>query len=170
MPQIQLPIFPASSTPITSELAFQERDSVVWYFNGHLPVFSHPVADIASFRFFTSQLIANGNASQSEISRAFGVPLVSVKRACKKLRDEGAAGFFRPLVPRQGHKLTEQRLQEVQNRLDAGMEVPAIGAELGVLPNTIHKAIRAGRLKKRKHSPIPTEKKAHSNSPNAAPG
>jgi len=114
MPQIQLPIFPASSTPITSELAFQERDSVVWYFNGHLPVFSHPVADIASFRFFTSQLIANGNASQSEISRAFGVPLVSVKRACKKLRDEGAAGFFRPPVPRQGHKLTEQRLQEVK--------------------------------------------------------
>lgn len=149
MPQIQLPIFPASSTPITSELAFQERDAVVWYFNGHLPVFSHPVSDIASFRFFTSQLIANGNASQSEISLAFGVPLVSVKRACKKLRDEGAAGFFRPPAPQQGHKLTEQRLQEVQSRLDAGMEVPAIGVELGVLPNTIHKAIRAGRLKKK---------------------
>jgi len=131
MPQIQLPIFPASSTPITSELDFQERDSAVWYFNGHLPVFSHPVTDIASFRFFTSQLIANGNASQSEISRAFGVPLVSVKRACKKLRDERAAGFFRPPVPRQGHTLTEQRLQEVQIRLDVGMEVPAIGAELG---------------------------------------
>ena len=149
MPQIQLPIYPASSTPITSELAFQERDAVVWYFNGHLPVFSYPVTDIASFRFFTSQLIANGNASQSEISRAFGVPMVSVKRACKKLRDEGAAGFFRPPVPRQGHKLTEQRLQEVQSRLDAGMEVPDIGTELGVLPNTIHKAIRAGRLKKK---------------------
>ncbi len=51
------------------------------------------------------------------------------------------------------------------------MEVPAIGTELGVLPNTIHKAIRAGRLKKkREHSPIPTEKKVHSNSPNAEPG
>lgn len=149
MPQIQLPIFPASSTPITSELAFQERDAVVWYFNGHLPVFSHPASDIASFRFFTSQLIANGNASQGEISRAFGVPLVSVKRACKKLRDEGAAGFFRPPVPRQGRKLTDQLLQEVQSRLDAGREIPAIGEELGVLPNTIHKAIRAGRLKKK---------------------
>jgi hypothetical protein len=66
------------------------------------------------FGFFTSQLIANGNASQSEISRAFGVPLVSVKRACKTLRDEGAARFFRPPVPRQGHTLTEQRLQEVR--------------------------------------------------------
>jgi hypothetical protein len=27
------------------------------------------------------------------------------------------------------------------------MDVPVIGSELGVLPNTIHKAIRAGRLK-----------------------
>ena len=64
MPQIQLPIFPFSSTAITSELAFEQRDGQVYYFNGHLPVFTHPVDDIASFRFFTSQLIANGSASQ----------------------------------------------------------------------------------------------------------
>lgn len=149
MPQIQLPIFPSQSTAITNEIAFEQRDGTVWYFNGHLPVFSHPVNDIASFRFFTSQLIINGNASQSEISRAFGVPLVSVKRACKKLREQGASGFFRPSEPRQGHKLTAQRIEEVQELLDAGMEVPAIGERLGVLPNTIHKAIRAGRLKKK---------------------
>ncbi len=86
MPQIQLPIFPASSTAITSELAFEQRDGQVYYFNGHFPVFTHPVEDIASFRFFTRQLIANGSASQSQISKAFGVPLVTVKRACKKLR------------------------------------------------------------------------------------
>ena len=149
MPQIQLPIFPSNSTPITSELAFQEREGTVWYFNGHLPVFSHPVDDLGSFRFFTSQLIANGNASQSEVARAFGVPLVSVKRACKKMREQGAAGFFRPPEPQHGHKLTAQRIKEVQELLDAGMGVPAIGAQLGVLPNTIHKAIRAGRLKKK---------------------
>ena len=102
MPQIQLPIFPVSSTAITSELAFEQRDGHVFYFNGHLPVFTHPVDDIASFRFFTSQLIANGSASQSQISKAFGVPLITVKRACKKLRLEGASAFFRPSPPRQG--------------------------------------------------------------------
>ncbi len=63
------------------------------------------------------------------------------------MRKQGAAGFFRPAKPQQGHKLTAQRLEEVQELLDAGMGVPAIGAQLGVLPNTIHKAIRAGRLK-----------------------
>jgi hypothetical protein len=46
MPQVQLPIFPSNSTAITSELAFPEREGVVWYFNGHLPVFHHPAEDL----------------------------------------------------------------------------------------------------------------------------
>ena len=56
--RFSLPSFRVSSTAITSELAFEQRDGQVYYFNGHLPVFTHPVDDIASFRFFTSQLIA----------------------------------------------------------------------------------------------------------------
>jgi len=148
MPQIQLPIFPAQSTPINSDLAFEEREGTVWYFHGLLPVFRHGVDDIAMFRFVISQMIGNGNASQAEISRAFGVPLVSVKRAYKKFREEGGSGFFREQKPRRGHKLTEERLGEVQALLDAGMSVPAISQKIGVLPNTIHKAIRKGRLKK----------------------
>ena len=148
-PQIQLPVFPASSTTITFELAFEQRDGQVYYFNGHLPVFTHPAEDIASFRFFTSQLIANGSASQSQISKAFGVPLVTVKRACKKLRVEGTAAFFRPAPPRQGHKLTDNLLAQAQALLDEGLEVPDIGQRLGALPNTLHKAISYNRLKKK---------------------
>jgi DNA-binding NarL/FixJ family response regulator len=75
--------------------------------------------------------------------------LITVKRACKKLRTQGAAGFFGPATPRQGSKLTDERLAQVQAMLDEGHEVPAIGAQLGVLPNTIHKAISFGRLKKK---------------------
>ncbi len=149
MPQVQLPIFPASSTALTAEVAFEQRDGTVYYFNGHLPVFSHPVEDLASFRFFTSQLIINGNASQGQVSRSFGVPLITVKRAAKKLREEGASGFFRPAPPSRGYRLTPELLLRAQNLLDEGLGVPAIGAELGVLPNTIHKAISHGRLKKK---------------------
>lgn len=149
MPQIQLPIFPASSTAITADLAFEQRDGQVYYFNGHLPVFTHPVEDIASFRFFTSQLIANGSASQGQVSRAFGVPLVTVKRACKKLRVEGASAFFRPAPPRQGRKLTAELIAQAQALLDEGVEVPVIGQRLGVLANTLHKAISFKRLKKK---------------------
>jgi Helix-turn-helix domain len=149
VPQIQLPIFPAASTAITRELAFEQRDGQVYYFNGYLPVFCHGVDDIASFRFFTSQLIANGSASQGQISRAFGVPLITVKRMCKKLREHGATAFYQPPMPVKGHKLTPDLIAEAQTLLDEGLPVPAIGKKLGVLPNTIHKAISYGRLKKR---------------------
>ena len=77
MPQVQLPIFPAGVTHINSEVAFEERDGKVYYFNGHLPVFVHEKSALATFRLFSTQLVINGNATQAEISRAFGVPLVT---------------------------------------------------------------------------------------------
>ena len=153
MPQVQLPIFPTHSTPITPELAFEQRDGQVVYFNGHLPVFMHEQKDLASFRFFTSQLIRNGTAAQSQIVAAFGVSLTTVKRYCKVLREQGAAGFFAAPVPQPGHRLTPELLVKVQSLLDLGREVPDAGRELGVLSNTIHKAIRAGRLFKKKTPP-----------------
>lgn len=153
MPQLQLPIFPDQCTLITSELAFQRCEDTVVYFNGHLPVFSHAVDDLASFRFFTSQLCINGTTTQPQIVEAFGVPLVTVKRMCAKLRAEGPAGFFAPKPRREGSKLTGERLARAQSMIDGGADVPSISAELGVLPTTLHKAIGDGRLKK---SPSPS--------------
>ena len=101
MLEIQLPIFPVSRNAITSELVFEQREGLVFYFNGHLPVFTHPVADIASFRFFTSQHIDNSSASQSQISKALGVPLIAVKRFAKNFASKvPVRSFARP--PRQG--------------------------------------------------------------------
>src|SRR5208337_4019980 len=51
---------------------------------------------LATFRLFSTQLVINGNATQAEISRAFGVPLVTVKRYVKLYREHGAAAFFAP--------------------------------------------------------------------------
>jgi transposase len=149
MPQVQLPIFPESSTAITAELAFEQREGQVYYFNGHLPVFTHAVKDLASFRMFTSQIIANGSASQSQVSRAFGVPLITVKRSCKKLQVGGTAGFFAPVKPREGNTLNSERLQQAQALIDEGLSLPEVGARLGVLTNTLHKAVSHGRLKKK---------------------
>lgn len=150
MPQKQLPIFPPHSTQITNELAFLERDGTVWYFNGSLPVVSHALADSASFQLHTSLFIANGLASQGQICRAFGVSISSVKRACKILREKGPQGFFVPPARKKGHKLTPEKLVQVQELLDAGWDVSRIAPEVGVFGNTIHKAIRAGRLSKKK--------------------
>jgi transposase len=147
MPQLQLPVFPAGTTAINPELAFERREEQVVYFNGHLPVFTHTTQDLASFRFFTTQLIVNGTASQGEIVQAFGVPLTTVKRCCRLYRERGASAFFKPPTRRQGHRLTPEKLAAAQGLLDEGEPVPAISAQLGILASTLHKAIDDGRLK-----------------------
>ncbi len=154
MPQIQLPVFPAGSTEINSELAFERRDNQVTYFNGHLPVFTHAADDLATFRYFTTQLIVNGSATQSEIVKAFGVPLTTVKRYCRKYREAGGKGFFEAPRRRSGSRLNAERLAQAQQLLDGGCGVAAVSRQLGVLASTLHKAIRSGRLKAKKKREI----------------
>jgi hypothetical protein len=93
-------------------------------------------------------LVINGNAAQSEISRAFGVPLVTVKRYVKLYRAGGPRAFFAAPSRRRGSKLTPELLVEAQALLDEGLEVPDVACRLSILTNTLHKAIRAGRLHK----------------------
>jgi transposase len=157
MPQVQLPIFPVGATAINAQLAFQRRQEQVVYFNGHLPVFTHEAKDLASFRLFTTQLVINGTASQGEIVKAFGVPITTVKRCCKRYRQDGAGAFFKPRPRRQGTRLTDELLAQVQKLLDEGQSVPAISAQLNILATTLHKAIDDGRLKqvKKKSRPLP---------------
>ena len=148
MPQCQLPLFPAGVTNITPELAFEKRDGSVYYFNGHLPVFSHAQEDLATFRLFASQLVINGTATQVEIARAFGVPLGTVKRYVKLHRTQGPKGFYAPRRARSASKLTAEVCAQVQAGLDAGLSVPEAARRVALLPNTVHKAIRAGRLQR----------------------
>jgi len=147
MPQVQLPVFPEGTTLINSDLGFIRQGQEVVYINGHLPVFTHEVNDLASFRLITTQLIVNGTATQSEIVKAFGVPERTIKRYCQKYRQEGAAGFYKPAARRRGHCLTPERLAEVQAMLDQGQTPPEISRQTGLLSSTLHKAIDDGRLK-----------------------
>jgi transposase len=148
MPQMQLPIFPAGLKAITNEIGFQSEDGRVVYFHGHLPVFQHATGDIQGFRLFTSQLIVQGTVSQADIVRAFGVPLITVKRYVKLLREQGSKGFFATPKRRSAPVLTPEVLSKVQALLDAGKGVAETAGETQVRADTLHKAIRAGRLKK----------------------
>jgi len=148
MPQMQLPIFPAGLKAINQNIGFQCESGRVVYFYGHLPVFEHDADDVQSFRLFTSQLIERGTVKQGEIVQSFGVPLITVKRYTKVLREKGSKGFFAPRRTRSAPVLTEDVLRLGQQLLDEGKSVPKVAAELKVLANTLHKAIRAGRLKK----------------------
>lgn len=146
MPQVQLPIFPAGSVEINEDLACRGEGERVVYYNGHLPVFTHAKSDLGSFRLFTSQLIVQGSATQGHVAKAFGVPLVAIKRATKLYREAGPAGFFVPKPRREGSKLNAQKLEEARGLLTQGAVLGVVSQKTGVLTDTLRKAIEAGRL------------------------
>jgi transposase len=148
MPQMHLPFFPDGVELITPELAFEKKEGQVTYFNGHMPVFIHAEQDIPTFRMITAQFCVNGNAKQADISRAFGITLISVKRAVKLYRERGVSGFYEEPNRRGPAVLTAHVLKEAQERLDEGFEISEVAEQLTVKRNTLAKAIRAGRLHK----------------------
>ena len=150
MPQTLLPIFPTDTTLINPLIGFSKRGHTVYYFNGQMPIFSHAADDLRSFRLITAQLVVNGNATQAEIVRAFGISIISMKRYVKLYREEGAAGFFKPRSHRSGHVLTHPVLTKIQEMLEDGKEVSTVSSELSIKVDTIYKAIRDGRLRKPK--------------------
>ena len=141
-------LFPAGVTEINSQIAVQKDASAVWYIYGHVPVFQHAEGDVQSFRMFTSQLIASGTVKPQEIVRTFGVPMITVKRYMRVYRDHGAKGFYEA-KPRHSSAsvLKGKVLEQAQRWLDEGRSVPEVAEELKVLAHTLHKAIRAGRLR-----------------------
>lgn len=146
MPQLQLPLFREGLTSITEDLAVQRENGQVVYFHGLLPVFQHGEEDLRTFRMYTSQMIANGMARQGDIVQAFGVPLATVKRYMKVHRKHGTAGFFRTQRRRSASVLTPEVKEQAQALLDEGRSVPEVSQSVGVAGNTLHKAIRDGRL------------------------
>lgn len=147
MPQLILPMFPQGVTHITGALAVACEGDRVAYFHGVLPVFTHERSDVATFRMLTSQFVVNGNCQQRDIVRTFGVPAITVKRAVKRYRQGGPGAFYRPRPTRGAAVLTPAVMERVQQLLDGGTDVNTAARELGLKPNTVHKAVRAGRLR-----------------------
>jgi hypothetical protein len=158
MAQLQLPIFPAGSTLITPSLAFECREGRVTYFHGQMPVFSHAQDDSRTFRMITSQFVVNGNATQADIVRAFGVSDISVKRSVKTYRERGVGGFYAARHVRGAKVLTAQTIATLEDLLATGMDRAGAARQLGLKPNTVAKAMRDGRVrgKKRPRPGTPT--------------
>lgn len=148
MPQLQLPVFPEGITLINQNIGFMRKDGAITYLYGSMPVFTHDIDDLRSFRMITSQLYVNGSASQAEICRAFGVSKISVLRSVKLYREKGMAGFFAERKHRGPAVLTPPVLERVQGLLDEGFPIPEIARQLDLKADTLHKAVRAGTLHK----------------------
>jgi transposase-like protein len=148
MPQAQLPLFPHGTTEINVKIAIERRDDTVTYFHGLLPVFQHHVNDTKTFHLIASQLYVNGNATQAELCRAFGVTSISLKRAVKCYREQGAAGFYAEPARRGAAVLTPAVIEQVQEQLDEGGEIAEIAEAVSIKADTLRKAVAAGKLHK----------------------
>ncbi len=151
MPQIQLPFFPQGTTEINRHLAMMREGDRVTYIYGHMPVFSHDVGDIKTFRMFTSQLYVNGSVKQSDIIRTFAVAKSSVKRGVKVYREKGAGGFYEKRKGRGASVLRGSVLEEAQQLFDEGKDIKEVAERLGIKRDTIRKGVESGRLHAKKN-------------------
>lgn len=151
MPQMILPIFPKDIQYINNRLAFCRRDENVYYFYGGLdPVFFHEASDIKTFRMIVSQFYITGKATQSEIRKAFAIPAVTLKRSVKLYREKGPAGFYEPVNRKRGAGvLTSAVIAEVEDLLATGKETKDIAQELNIKYDTLYRAIKTGKIKKK---------------------
>ena len=167
MPQMRLPIFLDGVTEITDDLGYRkEKDNTIVYFYGTLPVFSHRVEDLKSFRMICAQFFVNGNVKQIQLVKTFGLNPLAMKRWVKKYREEGPAGFYRNAKgKRKPRVLTPETLSEAQRRLDGEQEIAQIAQELDLKANTLQKAVLAGRLVKPEKKKRQAEKAGRRQSP-----
>jgi len=149
MPQMQLPVFYEGVNPITNDVGYERREDTVVYYCGTMPVFSHAINDLDSFRMIVSQLYVNGTVRQANLTRAFQIQPLALKRWVKRYRANGARAFFQSRQAGSKPKvLTAEVRERVQRRLDQGQSLSEIAAELAVSYDVMRKAIADGRLKK----------------------
>ncbi|MDR1054465.1 MAG: hypothetical protein LBL90_01250, partial [Prevotellaceae bacterium] len=94
MPQAILPLFAEDMIIVSFHVGVQKRNGIVYYFQGGFPFYRHMEDDRQSFKHVVCQLLVNGMATRSEISRAFGYPsAVSVVGRSSSRKTERAIFF-----------------------------------------------------------------------------
>jgi transposase-like protein len=88
-----LPLFSTDVTRINDLVGFVKRKGMVYYVNYQMPIYHHIEDDMASFKVFLCQLVLVGNATPSEIKRAFALAPRELNRWLRQYRKEGP-GFF----------------------------------------------------------------------------
>jgi transposase len=144
-------MIPHGATEINNQVCVWRGEDRWTYFLGTCPIYSHGANDQRMFRLVTSQLIDSGACREVDILRIFGVSKSSVIRSLRRLRSEGAEGFFKPRKGRRGgNVLTSEALENAQRLLQRGCSRRETAEELGVPYDTLRKAIKDGRLKESK--------------------
>ena len=149
--QLKLPIFPATATLISDCLGVYEKEGLVQYIVNGLPVYAHAKGDLKAFRYISSNFIHQQLCRKADVQRCFHISESSVQRSYNKFIKQGEAGFF-GVDARKGtaHKITGEKREQIQRKLDKGQSVNSIAKEEGVRESAIRYGISQRYLKKKK--------------------
>lgn len=151
--QLQLPLYPNETKLISQSVGVYRKDGIVQYIVNGLPVYAHPEEDLNSFRFITSNFIAQGLCRKVEVQRCFGVSEDSVSRYYKKFKTKGTEGFFGPDARKgKAYKICGELRKRIQKKLENEQSVNSIAKEEGVRESAIRYQIKKGYLKKKSRS------------------
>jgi transposase-like protein len=119
-------------------------------------------------------MILNGTVREADIVRTFGVPRITVRRSVRKLQQQGVGSFFVDRRRGSARVVKGELREQARQLLEQGVGVPEIAQRLQVKANTLHKAIRQGRLRQPERpvgsAPAPaTSKSERSEADSAAP-
>ncbi len=164
MPRLLLPLVPDGATRVSPFVSVIQENGQWTWMAGVLPIFSHPHNDRDSFRMFTAQLVCLGSCKQVDVVKAFGVSVISVKRAVQQYREHGPASFFEPRGVRGATVMTPAVIQQAQMLLNQECSRQETAQRLQIKVDTLGKAIQKGKLTQ--GSAVPNENVSSTSSSN----
>ncbi len=148
--QMQLPIFPGSTTLINPSVGFFEKDDFVYYLHNGSPIYCHEKNDLNSYRYITANMVETKLCTPSEMAKALGVSSRNIQRYAKTLREKGPDWFFNREEKRgDAHKLTKEMLDDAQSMIDKFYSVVDVARLLGVTEGALRYHIKKGNIKKK---------------------
>jgi len=165
MKEVILSLVPAGSTPLSDILSVDTVNDTIVYFQGILPMFSHPLNDKRSHHMFIGYLISEGLCKFTIIRDRLGIPNSTLRRIVNKYKVKGASGFYEEnKKSRKGIILTDKVKHEIQAMLNGGFSVSVTAEHFKIKYDTVQKAIQDGRLYKPKNIPALKENSLKSKS------
>ena len=150
--QFKLPLFPGDTKLINDFVGFREQDGFVYYLHSGSPVYCHKKDDKSSYRHTLASLVVNNLCTVKELSDALGINRKNVERYAKSYREHGSGYFFnRPDGRGQCHKMTDELLPVIQEKLDAGVSQNRIARDHGISDSAVAYHVKKGALKKKRH-------------------
>ena len=151
--QFKLPLFSRDTKLINDTVGFREQDGFVYYIHSGSPIYCHKKEDKNSYRHTLASLIVNNLCTTGELSAALGINRKNIERYTKAYREHGPGYFFNREDNRgQCHKMTDELLSVIQEKLDSGLSQYRIAKDHGISDSAIAYHISNGNLKKNKQT------------------